>query len=404
VLKILQRYVMGEVLRSFTLALLTITSVIVLFMVMIEAAKMGLSPTEIMNIVPYVIPGSLPYTIPVSLLFSVTVVYGRLASDNEIVAVKTAGLSAWTVLRPAFMLGLGLSGLLLYLTHTLIPLANYNAKLILLGDMEEMFYKFLKKEHEFINPNWPFVITVRDIAADGRTMLDPTFKHRAGSGPANRNKFDAIIQARKAIVHFDTVKHEARVYLDGAEISSATKDVSLINNQFFDMPIPPDRNVLKEKRTQEFTTPEMVTEQARYLKLMEKERKRQAMAASLWVGMGRLNRIDWHQVHRSFVDYGVWSMQWRALETEKHMRIAMACGSLFFVLLGAPVGILFARRDFLSAFISCFVPIIILYYPLILLGSNMGRDGILNPTIALWLGNTVLALLSGLVLPSVMRH
>src|SRR5262249_58206397 len=67
--------------------------------ILIEASKMGLSPREIMNLVPYVVPGSLPYTIPVSLLFSVTVVYGRLASDNEIVAVKTAGLSAWKIGR-----------------------------------------------------------------------------------------------------------------------------------------------------------------------------------------------------------------------------------------------------------------------------------------------------------------
>ena len=46
------------------------------------------------TLVPYVIPGSLPYTVPVSLLFAVTVVYGRLAADNEVIAVKTAGLSA----------------------------------------------------------------------------------------------------------------------------------------------------------------------------------------------------------------------------------------------------------------------------------------------------------------------
>ena len=36
----------------------------------------------------------------------------------------------------------------------------------------------------------------------------------------------------------------------------------------------------------------------------------------------------------------------------------MAFGSLLFVFLGAPVGILFARRDFLSAFMTCFLPII----------------------------------------------
>ena len=57
----------------------------------------------------------------------------------------------------------------------------------------------------------------------------------------------------------------------------------------------------------------------------------------------------------------------------------MACGSLFFVILGAPVGILFARRDFLSAFITCFVPIITLYYPLMLFGVNLGKEGSMEP-------------------------
>ena len=60
-------------------------------------------------------------------------------------------------------------------------------------------------------------------------------------------------------------------------------------------------------------------------------------------------------------------------ETEKQIRVAQSFGSLFFVLLGAPVGILFAKRDFLSAFISCFVPIILLYYPLMLLGDEPGQ-------------------------------
>ena len=46
---------------------------------------------------------------------------------------------------------------------------------------------------------------------------------------------------------------------------------------------------------------------------------------------------------------------------------------------GAPVGILFARRDFLSAFITCFVPIIVLYYPLMLLGVNLGKEDVINP-------------------------
>ncbi|MEA2632599.1 MAG: lipopolysaccharide export system permease protein, partial [Chloroflexota bacterium] len=121
-LGILQRYVLGELVRAFTLALLTITCIFVLFMIMAEAAKMGLTPRDIFTLVPYVIPGSLPYTIPVSLLFAVTVVFGRLAADNEVIAVKTAGLSAWTVLWPAIFVGSTLSGVLLYLSSGPIPI------------------------------------------------------------------------------------------------------------------------------------------------------------------------------------------------------------------------------------------------------------------------------------------
>ncbi len=111
---ILQRYVIGEVGRSFGLALLTMTAIFVLFMVAAQARDIGLSPGDIAHLVPYVIPSTLPYTIPVSLLFAATVVYGRLAGDNEIIAVKSAGLSVWTVLWPTIFLGMGLSILLLY--------------------------------------------------------------------------------------------------------------------------------------------------------------------------------------------------------------------------------------------------------------------------------------------------
>jgi lipopolysaccharide export system permease protein len=400
-LGILQRYVLGELVRAFTLALLTITCIFVLFMIMAEAAKMGLTPRDIFTLVPYVIPGSLPYTIPVSLLFSVTVVYGRLASDNEVIAVKTAGLSAWNVLWPAIFLGISLSGMLLYMSHGPIPRANNLAKLVIFQNMEDTFYKILKKDREFNNPRWPFLIKVKDV--EGKTMLGATFKHRAGT-PQSPNSFDMIVQARRAVIHFDTDKGMARVFLDGAEVIDPREDVSLINNTILEIPIPSNQDALKDKRIQERTTSEMVAEQADLRRLIQKERQRQALAASLWIGSGRVQRVDWRQVQIAFMDYGYWTQRLNEFETEKQMRIALACGSFFFVLLGSPVGILFARGDFLSAFITCFVPIILLYYPLTLLAVNVGKDGLINPTVALWAGNTVLGILAGLVMPPIIKH
>src|SRR6185437_1112541 len=58
-----------------------------------------------------------------------------------------------------------------------------------------------------------------------------------------------------------------------------------------------------------------------------------------------------------------------ALNVELQMRPALSLGCLFFILVGCPVGIWFSRSDYLSAFITCFLPIVFVYYPLMLCGT-----------------------------------
>src|SRR5262249_44033042 len=111
------------------------TSIFVLFMVAAQARDIGLAPEDIAHLVPYVIPSTLPYTIPVSLLFAATVVYGRLAGDNEIIAVKSAGLSVWIVLWPTVFLALSLCFWLLYASAGWIPRSTHNAKVVLFHDL-----------------------------------------------------------------------------------------------------------------------------------------------------------------------------------------------------------------------------------------------------------------------------
>ena len=53
-----------------------------------EATKNGLGPQQILDILPFVVPSLLPFSIPATYLLTICVVYGRLAGDNEITAVK----------------------------------------------------------------------------------------------------------------------------------------------------------------------------------------------------------------------------------------------------------------------------------------------------------------------------
>jgi lipopolysaccharide export system permease protein len=399
-LGILQRYVAVEVTRAFGLALLTMTAIFVLFMVAAQARDVGLSPGDIAHLIPFVIPSTLPYTIPVSLLFSATVVYGRLAGDNEIIAVKSAGISVWTVLRPTLILGALLGGWLLYASGSWIPRCTHAAKMVLFKDLEDMFYKLLARDREFNHPKWPFLIKVRDV--EGSTMIDPTFMHKV----KGKDDYDAVIQAKTGELHFDLKAMLVRVVLQKSEVQHFVRDadVFLINGDTLEIPIPPDSQLMTDKKIQEYTNPELAIELAKHRELVRTVRKNEAIKAGMAFATGRIEAIDWGEVDRAFRDHGEWVRRCDECETEKHLRLSMAFGSFLFVLLGAPVGILFARRDFLSAFMTCFLPIIGIYYPLMLFGTNLSKEGLLAPVYSLWIGNVILAVLAGLVLPSVVRH
>jgi lipopolysaccharide export system permease protein len=401
---ILPRYIIGQVLKAFVLALVALIAVIVLFTLIAKAAELGATPGDITRLVPLVVPGTLPYTIPVALLFAVSVVYGRVAADNEVVAVKAAGLGALTVLWPSFCLGLALSVTLLVLSREFIPRANHAAKVAVFRNLEDAFYKLLKKEREWPNKDWPFFIRVKDV--QDKTLIGAYFMHRS-TDPKAPNTFDLTVYAEKATIRFDTEQGVAHVYLVNSEIQGGANqpDVGLINREHMVLPFNRSLGRMPEVPVQELTAAELVARQAERRRLISQERRRQAGAAALWIASGRLGLVDWPHIRSASIDYTYWEQDYNKLETEKHTRIALAGGAFFFVLLGAPVGILFARRDFLSAFISCFVPIILIYYPLMLMGMNLGKEGLLAPWIALLFGNAVLGLLAGFfALPPVLRH
>lgn len=404
---ILQRYVLGEVIRSFLLAVVTMSSIFVIFMVAAQAMRDNiLTPEDILHIIPYIIPSTLPFTVPVSLLFSVTVVYGRLAGDNEIIAVKSSGQSAMIVLWPTILFAGGISGSLYFLTQTWIPDCAYQAKLVVFKDVEETFYKYLRAQREFKpRENMPFFIKVSDVK--GKVMINPLIKH-VKPGYEKTGECDMIIQADKANIHFDLENNVMRVKLEGAEIQrfDADSPVMIINNRREAVfPLSDSRQSrMLDKKIQEFTNTELTAELAKFYKMRSRSRIEQAVRAGLMFGTGRIDKVDWPGVQDAYRNYGFWIGECQKFETEKEFRRALSFGSLLFVILGAPVGIIFARRDFLSAFISCFLPIIMIYYPLILLGQNMSKDGTLPPIVALWIGNALLAALSLFVFPPVIRH
>ncbi|WP_158633619.1 LptF/LptG family permease [Tautonia sociabilis] len=400
---ILPRYVMGQVAKAFILALLMLTSIFVLVVVVAKAAETGLGPREILLMLPLAVPSTLPYTAPVALLFAVSVVYGRIASDNEVLAVKAAGQGAMTVMLPSFLFGVILSLGLIVLSNDVIPSATHQAKAALLSNMEEMFYRILKKERSFDNPFWPFKIEVRDV--EDKVLLGARFSHR-NKAPDAEAPFDLHIYAARAAIRFDKQAEKIVVGLEDAYVIGDAKrpDFLLIDKEQLELPMPGNQGGRFAGTVQELTTGQILDEQRECYRRSVEERARQSIAAALWIASGRPRLVNWPTVREAIVYALESEARYNKLETEKQMRVAIAFSPLFFALLGVPVGIWRARGDFLSAFMACFLPIITIYYPLTLFGVNLGKEGMVEPILALWAGNLVLAILCGLVLRPVLRH
>jgi lipopolysaccharide export system permease protein len=247
------------------------------------------------------------------------------------------------------------------------------------------------------------MIKVRDV--QGTKMIDPLFKHKVNGGKGS-NDYDAVIEARSAELHFFLEEKQVRITLEDAELQRLTQDVDvfLINNNMLPFSIPPDSRVNMDKKIQAYTNSEIAAELVQTRRLIATARKREAIRDSFLFGSGLIDRIKWGDVFQAFRDHLDLIRRGNELETEWHLRISMAFGSLLFVLVGAPIGIRFARRDFLSAFMTCFLPIIAVYYPLMLGGVNMSKEGQLVPMASLWIGNLLLAIGSLVVLPSVVKH
>ena len=158
-----------------------------------------------------------------------------------------------------------------------------------------------------------------------------------------------------------------------------------------------------DKRVQEMTGTEIRAEHAKVRHLINTERKRQAIAAGLWIASGRIGRVDWPNIRDAIRDDVRWQRQSHELLTEAQVRRALAFGPLVFVLLGAPVGMLFARRDFLSAFITCFLPIIVVYYPLLLSSINAAKGLKLTPLVV-WSANGVVLVIAMLLFRRLARN
>src|SRR6185369_8244511 len=218
---------------------------------------------------------------------------------------------------------------------------------------------------------------------DGKRLLGPTIRYTPPGGSA------VTIQAREATIKFDMTKQVVRLRLFKAEIKSAGAAMLKLENEEWELPLPIP---VEEPKARNIPIRDLRKELAEIDRAREDLENQQLCEVVFSLTRGNFERIVHPDFRATFDNLKSKNNVYCKRNTEIHSRIAMACSCFCFVLFGSPFSILQGRRQFLTNFFICFLPILLFYYPVMLLMMNLGNTNFVNPAWGMWVGNGLLLL------------
>jgi len=393
---LITRHILFELARMFAITLGGLTLLMILVGVAQEAMRQGLGMGPILKLMPYMLPNALRFAAPGAVLFSACSVYGRMSASNEITAIKAAGVSPWATVKPALVLAFMLSLLTVWLNDVAVTWGRQGVHRVVLQSVEQIAYGMLRTKRAYSTSK--FDICVQGV--EGKTLIRPTVVVN-GSGdepPITFTSHKAEIRSRPergtlvfvmhdgamevgdqaSLVFHDQIQHEVPL--------SEASDSSDSDNGPSEIPLGTLGSAAVKQQAEMDHLEETIATQTGMNLLMGEfsnlnDGARERHAKQLEQAGSRLYR----------------------LQTEPWRRWATGFSCFFFVWVGAPLAIRLRNADLWTSFGVCFLPILLIYYPLLAFGVDRAKCGALPPY-SVWLGNLILLGVGAIVLRRIIRR
>ncbi len=392
--KKLSRYVITEFTKVFLVSLTCMAVLMVLVGIVQEAIREGLTPLTILKLIPYAIPNALCFAIPGTILFSVCNVLGRMSGSNEIVAIKSLGISPMVVVWPILVFSFVLSLLTVVLNDYAVSWGRQGIYRVVLHSVQNTIYAKLNADKSYRRGN--VSIAVSDV--QGQTL-----KQLFVEIHAKNVKKPILLTAEEARLECDTQKNVLVITTKNGFVKNDGMTLS-IDEDRFELPL---ENVTKKRdksKSPSNLPMRLISAELKSQKLnIEKQKNELAVIATFQTLGGDvigLTDANWVLAKKD-LENAIYRKH--RLRAEPWRRWANGFSCLFFALVGAPLAIRLHRSDFWTIFALAFVPILLLYYPVLMLGVEQAKSGRMPPY-SVWLGNIVMLIIGLRLLYLVKRH
>lgn len=424
---ILVRYVLKELIGPFLAALFGITFLFVVdFLVKIldNVLSKGLPASTVLEIFVLNLAWMLSLSIPMAVLVACLMAFGRLSGDHEITAVKAAGVSPLSLMRPVMLVALLVTVLMILFNNWILPEANHRS-------VELMNAVSRKKPHVFIDAGR--LITQFPDVQLWVNRIDPVSGVLYGIQVYEMEKKGAprVVYADSATL--DYVDNGAtlmfRMRSGETHIVDPDKPENYFRIRFFsqdlamqnvddrlerrsrsyrsdrEMPVEMMMDVVNEARAK-YDTVSAFAHEKRLGSLVS---TRNIVLGDSVVpdgangtepldsiqGRRSLQRIRMQEISNLRTTERLWgrmeSEQKRAAQylVEIHKKFSTSFACFIFVLIGAPLGIM-ARKGGIGTGIIYSLAFFVIYWICLIGGENLADRLIISPELAMWASNIII--------------
>jgi lipopolysaccharide export system permease protein len=351
---IIDRYVAREVLAPFAVGVGLLTFALVtgrLLKLSDMVVNHGVSLGEVMRIIGYIMPAFLELTFPMAVLLGVLMGFGRMSSDQEMVAARACGVSLYRLAIPVLGVALMVYAISSYFAFSLRPWANTHLREKLYELSQTRTSAGLKEK--IFNSNFPGLVVYIDQMSDVDSSLNGVLISDARD-PHQQN----TIIAKHGVLLPDP--HSTSITLrlfDGSIFGVEAKSDATHVTSFktYDLSVSPESALgVSDQDPGEMTYPQL----------------RATIAAARAAGKR---------------DYDA--------ETELAGKFTVPFATMLFALLGVSLGLKPARGGHSERF-GVSVALFFLYYSLMRVGETLAQRGKLNAMAAMSIPDLVFTVLA----------
>ena len=438
----LNKYLFKQSLIPFLLSVAVITTVLFLQFLIRAVDRFlgkGLDALTIFEYLYLNLAWIIALSVPMSLLISSVMTFGRMAQQNEITALKSAGVNLYNIIKPAILFG-SLVGIgLCFFNNFILPEMNYNARLL-----ARDIYK--KKPELSIEPGYfvdmipQYTMIVKEM--DGKDFKDvkifsknqkseqTTIYANQGSLSSDGNMITInLIDGEIHEIDLSDYDYYRKIKFKTHQIMISMDELMLnrtseSNRTDREMRVPQmiqeiekNNNLIsqiydrinKVKEEIGITNPNantlaIIENEIELLKQKKMNRVTEKKEFNKDVPIPALENKDYilsltnnaRQFKNEFTLIENYEKTNNKFKVEIHKKFTLALACVLFTMVGAPLGIL-VRNGGMTIASGLSIAFFLIYYILLIWGEQLADRNLLNPGLGSWLPNIIL-FISGMVI------